>query len=412
MMADALISVVPALPPGDGNGPTQEIGAAPGLVDSKAQQTVKGELMLADSEASLADDAEVAKAVKPPSFHARSTAEVTKRSSRNWKLMAWGCALIGVAMVGAVALPRSMLALPSTLLRADRPSARDTVIRNDKVEQALKDPALEASTAAKDKLGANSEGVVTNVALQPKETPWAGATQPTIEQACNLTAPAFPPAPPKQPSGVAPTPTDPPATSTAARPAQSPELKLAPTDLAATATSTATPPAQPSDPNLGTADLAATPRSSVAPPVQPSGIEPVQTDQAAIATPPSVPPAQTSDVKEAPAVSPRPAPIPTSPIGASSADQATKPDAAEGPSQSLPDGGMKGGVASNLAQPGAELSAADPGASARGAAVEKPVRHSVGHEHKGGKRRGAQTAPASAAAATTPAAPIQLNGLY
>jgi hypothetical protein len=416
MTAEASIAVVPALPPGSGNEPTQEIGAAPGPVDSKAQQTVDVEAMLADVEGSPADDAEVAKAVKPPSFHARSTAEVTKRPSRNWKLMAWGCALVGVAMVGAVALPRSMLALP-TLLRADRPSARETLIRNDKAEQALEDPALEASTAAKNRLGANSEAGVTNVALQPKDTPGAGAIQLTIEQASNLTAPNFPPAPPIQPSGVEPTPTDLPATatSTAARPAQSSELKLAPTDLAAAATSTAAPPAQPSDLNLVPADLAATPPSSVAPPVQPSGIEPVPTDRAAIATPPLARPAQTSDVKEAPALSPRPAPIPTTatlPIGASPADHATKPTAAKGPSPSAPAAGMKRGVASNVAQPGGEPPAADPAASAQDGAIKKPGQPlPVGHDRRGRKPRGAQTAPSSAATAT-PAAPIQLNGLY
>jgi hypothetical protein len=377
MTAEAVMAILPELPLGDGDEPTQEIGAAPGPLESKARQTV-------DVEALLADDAEVVKVVKPANLHAHSKAEASERPSRNWKLMALACALVGAAIIGAVALPRGMLALPNTPLRADMPSARETTNRNDLAEQALQDPALEASTAAKDRLGASSQGVVTN-----EETPRAGATQLTS----NLTVPTFPPAPPLQASGVEPT----------------------RTDLPATATSTAVPPAQPSDLNLVPADLAATPPSSVAPPMQPSGIEPVPTDQAAIATPPLAPRAQTSDVKDTPAISPPLVPIPTSttlPIGASSADQATKPDAAEGPSQSLPDGGMKGGVASNLAQPGTELSAADPGASARGAAVEKPVRQPVGHDHKGGKRRGAQTAPASAAAATTPAAPIQLNGLY
>jgi hypothetical protein len=80
-------AVAHSLPRGNGNGPTQEIGAPPGPVDSKAPRTIDVEALLANVEASLANDAEVAQ-VKPANLHARPVAEVIKRFSRDWKLMA------------------------------------------------------------------------------------------------------------------------------------------------------------------------------------------------------------------------------------------------------------------------------------------------------------------------------------
>ena len=160
------------MPRGNGNGPTQEIGAAPGPVDSKAPQTVDVEALLANVEASLANDAEVAQVVKPANLHARPVAEVIKRFSRDWKLMASACAFVSVAMVGVVTLSHGMLAVPNTPPRADEPSVRETMTRDDSAEQTLKDRALEPSSAAEDRLGANSEGVgATASAPQANETP-------------------------------------------------------------------------------------------------------------------------------------------------------------------------------------------------------------------------------------------------
>ena len=174
-------AVTHSLPRGNGNGPTQKIGAAPRPVDGKAPQTVDVEALLANVEALLANDAEVAQVVKPANLHARPVAEVIKRFSRDWKLVASACALVSVAVVGVVTLSHGMLAVPNTPPRADEPSVRETMTRDDSAEQTLKDRAPEPSSAAEDRLGANSEGVgATASAPQANETPGAGATQATI----------------------------------------------------------------------------------------------------------------------------------------------------------------------------------------------------------------------------------------
>ncbi len=262
-------AVTHALPRGNGNGPTQEIGAA-GPVDSKTQQTVDVEALLADVEALLANDAEVAQVVKPANLHARPVAEVIKRFSRDWKLAASACAFVIVAMVGVVTLSHGMLAVPNTPPRADEPSVRETVTRDDSAEQTLKDRALEPSSAAEDRLGANSDGVgATASAPQANETPGAGATQATI----GLT--------------------------NGAPPGSTPEA---------------------SDPTG--------PTSPLAPPAQPSGYKPASADRTATATSSLAPPAQSSDLKPAPTLSPLPAPTPTSgtfPTDGWSADHAPQP---------------------------------------------------------------------------------------
>jgi hypothetical protein len=213
----------------NGNGPTQGVGAAPRPVDSKAPQTVEVEALLANAEALLTNDAEVARVVKPANLHTRPVAEVIKRFSRDWKLMASACALVSVAVVGAVALPHGMLALPNSPPRADEPSVRETMTRDDSADQALKDRTLEPSSAAEFRLGANSEGMgATASAPQANE---AGADQAAIAltngappgstpEASNPTGPASPQAPPAQRSDRTAT-----ATSTLATPAQSSDLK-------------------------------------------------------------------------------------------------------------------------------------------------------------------------------------------
>jgi hypothetical protein len=212
-----------SLPRGNGNGPTQKIGAAPRPVDSKAPQTVDVEALMADVEALLANDAEVAQVVEPANLHARPAAEVIKRFSRDWKLMASACALVGVAMVGVVT--HGMLAVPNTPPRADEPSVRETRTREDTADQALKVRMLEPSSAAEDRLGANSEGVVATASAPQAKTPGADATQAPIgltNGASDLTGPTSPLSPPAQPSGY----------------------KLAPADRTATAISSLAPPAQ------------------------------------------------------------------------------------------------------------------------------------------------------------------------
>src|SRR5271165_3999189 len=72
-------AVTHALQRGNGKGPAQEIGAAPGPVDSKAQQTIDVEALLAGVEAALANDADVEEVVKPATPHARPDAKVMKR---------------------------------------------------------------------------------------------------------------------------------------------------------------------------------------------------------------------------------------------------------------------------------------------------------------------------------------------
>ena len=124
--------------------------------------------------------AEGAQFVKPANLHARPVAEVIKRFSRDWKLMASACAFVSVAMVGVVTLSHQV-AVPNTPRRADEPSLRETMTRDDSAERTLKDRAPEPSSAAEDRLGANSEGVgATASAAQANETPESGATQATI----------------------------------------------------------------------------------------------------------------------------------------------------------------------------------------------------------------------------------------
>ncbi len=180
---EARPAVTHALP----NGPTQEIGAAPGPVDSKAPQTIDVEALLENFKALLTNVAEGAQFVKPANLHARPVAEVIKRFSRDWKLMASACAFVGVAMVGVVTLSHGMLAVPNTPPRADEPSLRETMTRDDSAEQTLKDRAPEPFSAAEDRLGANSEGVgATASAAQANETPGSGATQATIGLATTI----------------------------------------------------------------------------------------------------------------------------------------------------------------------------------------------------------------------------------
>jgi hypothetical protein len=245
-------AVTHALP----NGPTQEIGAATGPVDSKAPQTIDVEALLANVEASLANDAEVAQVVKPANLHARPTAEVTKRFCRHWKLMASAFAFVSVAMVDVVTLSHGKLAMPNTPPRADEPGVRETVTRDDdSAEQTLKDRAPEPSSAPEDRLGANSPGVgATASAAQANETPESRATQETIglangapsgstPEASDSTGPASPLASSAQPSGYKP----------------------APADRTATATSSLGPPAQSLDPTPVSPQPAPTPTSGAFP---------------------------------------------------------------------------------------------------------------------------------------------------
>ena len=171
-----------------------------------------------------------------------------------------------------VTLSHGMLAVPNTPPRADEPSVRETMTRDDSAEQTLKDRAPEPSSAAEDRLGANSEGVgATASAPQANETPGSGATQATI----GLTNGA--------PSGSTPEASDP-----------------------------------------------TGPTSPLAPPAQPSGYKLAPADRTATATSSLGPPAQSLDLKPAPTVSPQPAPTPTSgtfPTEGSLADHATQPTA-------------------------------------------------------------------------------------
>jgi hypothetical protein len=262
-------AVTHALPRGNGN---QEIGAAQGPVDSKARQTVNFEALLADIEALLAKDTEFGQAVKPANVHARPVAEVIKRFSRDWKLMASAGALVSVAMVGAVALAHGMLAVPST-----PPTVRETMTRDDTAEQALKNRALEPSSAAEDRLGANSEGVgATASAPQADEAPAPGVTQATIT-------------PTGAPPGSAPEASDP--------------MGLAPS---------LTPLVQPSALKRNPADVTATDTLPLTPPAQPSKLDPTPTDLTTAATSSQAPLTEPSADKTAATVSPQPAPIPKS----------------------------------------------------------------------------------------------------
>jgi hypothetical protein len=248
-------AVAHSLPRGNVNGPTQEIGAALG-------PAIDVEALLANVEASLANDAEVGQVVKPVNLHARAVAEVIKRFSRDWKLMASACAFVSVAMVGVVTLSHGRAP------QADEPSLRETM-RDNSAEQTRKDRAPEPSSAAEDRLGANSDGVGgTASAPQANETPGSGATQATV--------------------GL--------------------------TNGAASGSTT-----ERSDPTGSTSPLA--------PPAQPSGNELAPADRTATAASP-LGPAQSLDLQPAPTVSPQPAPTPTTgtfPTEGSLADHAPQP---------------------------------------------------------------------------------------
>ena len=346
------------------NGPTQEIGAAPGPVDSKAPQTVDVEALMADVEALLANDAEVAQVVKPANLHARPVAEVIKRFSRDWKLMASACALVSVALVGVVTLSHGMLAVPNTPPRADEPSVRETMTRDDSAEQTLKDRAPEPSSSAEDRLGASSEGVgATASAPQANETPGSGATQATI----GLTNGA--------PSGSTPEASDPTGpTSPLAPPAQPSGYKLAPADRTATATSSLAPPAQ-------SLDLKPAPTVSPQPaPTPTSGTFPTEGSLADHAPQPTAKPARNvHDVGTAKLSAPR-RDVPTKVVGKPSIGaRVTKNDATSTPTElRAPPGwnadqSREGG---NCVQRSAVSSAADPGASAQ-QPLDHPT-HAVG----------------------------------
>jgi hypothetical protein len=222
--ANAPPDVSHALP----NGPTQEIGAALGPV-------IDVEALLANVEASLANDAEVAQVVKPANLHARPAAGVIKRFSRDWKLMASACAFVSVAMIGVVAL--SLGAVPNMRPQADEPGLRQTM-RDNSAEQTRKDRAPEPSSSPEDRLGANSDGLgATASAPQANETPESGRTPATIgptNGAPSGSAPAASDpmglAPPAPPSGDTLAPVDPTATATSSvGEAQPLDLKPAPT---------------------------------------------------------------------------------------------------------------------------------------------------------------------------------------
>jgi hypothetical protein len=359
-------AVTHSLPRGNGNRPTQEIGATPRPVDGKAPQTVDVEALMADVEALLAN--EVAQVVKPANLHARAVAEVIKLFSRDWKLMASACALVSVAMVGVVTLSHGMLAVPDTPPRADEPSVRETMTRDDSTEQTLTDRAPEPSSAAADRLGANSEGVgATASAPQANETPGSGATQATI----GLTNGA--------PSGSTPEASDPTGpTSPLAPPAQPPGYKLAPADRTATAASSLAPPAQ-------SLDLEPAPAVSPQPALTPtSGKFPTEGSLADHAPQPSAKPERNAhDVGPAKLSAPR-REVPTKVVGKPSIgaritknDAISAPAATETSNQPLPVGTPtnpeKRALASNVVP---SPPAADPSASAQ-QPLDHPT-HSVG----------------------------------
>jgi hypothetical protein len=250
----------PALPDGNGNEPKQETEAA-----STAERTVDVEAWPAEVEAGLANEV----AQEPASLHAQRVAKVIERFSRDWKLMAGACAVAGVAIVGAVALPRAMLALPNPPPGADERSVRDSTTRDDSAP-GLKDSAL----AAEDRSGAHSEGALaTASAPKSNEAPAVAVDQASV--------------------GLA---------------------NLAPTGSTS----------EISDP-MG-------PASPVSPAAQPTGVKPVPAVLTASAAASLATPAQSADFKPAPAVSPQPAPAPTPatapttlPTEGASADHAARP---------------------------------------------------------------------------------------
>ena len=351
---EAASAVAQSLPRGNRKGPPQEIGAAPGPVDSKAPRTIDVEALLANVEAALANDAEVAQVVKPANLHARPVAGVIKRFSRDWKLIASACAFVSVAMVGVVTLSHGMFAVPNTPPRADEPGVRETATRDDSAEQTLKDRAPVPSSAAEDRLGANSEGVgATASAAQANETPGSGVTQETIgltngapsgstPEASNSTGPTSPLAPPAQPPATsAPPPT---ATSALGPPEQSLDLKSAPT-ISPQPAPTLTSGAFPTEGSL--ADHVPQPTAKPKRNVHDVGTAKLSASRRDVAGKPS--------------------------IGAAKNDATSTPAATEKSNQPLPDGPPtnpeKKALASNVLR---SAPAADPGASAQ------PLDHRVG----------------------------------
>jgi hypothetical protein len=214
-----------------------ESPSLPSLDEARAPPTVDFEALLAAIEASLVNDAEAAQVAKPVKPHARPMVAVVRRISRDWKLIAGACALVGVAIVGVVALPRSIFAVPTTAPRAHEPSVRETMTGDDGAEQAP-GRALEPSSRAEDGLAANPEGAGATGAPQASEIPGAGATKATIgltngassgstPQAADLTVPQL--------------------SALAVSLAQPSEFRPAPADLTTTASSSLAPLVKPFD---------------------------------------------------------------------------------------------------------------------------------------------------------------------
>ena len=261
-------------------------------------------------------------------------------------------------MVVVVTLSHCMLAPPNAPPRAE-PGVRETVTRDDRAEQTLKDRAPESSSAAEDRLGANSEGVgATASAAQANETPGVGATKATIgltngapsgstPEASDPTGPTPPLAPPAQPSGY----------------------KLAPADRTATATSSLAPPAQP-------LDLKPAPTVSPAP-TPTSGAFP--TEGSTAPQPTAKPERNVHDVGTAKLSVPRRDVVRKPSFGAriTKNDATSTPGATENSNQPLPVGTPpnpeKRALASDVVQ---SPPAADPGASAQ-QPLDHPT-HAVG----------------------------------
>ena len=207
--------------------------------------------------------------------------------------------------------------------------------------KTLKDRALEPSSSAEDRLGANSEGVgATASAPQANETP--GSARPTPS---NYNGP---------PSGSTPEASDPTGpTSPLAPPAQPSGYKLAPDDRTAIATSSLAPPAQ-------SLDLKPAPTVSPEPaPTPTSGTFPTEGSLADHAPQPTAKPARNAhDVGTAKLSAPR-RDVPTKVVGKPSIGaRVTKNDATSTPTAvGTPTNPEKGAIASNAA--------ADPGAGAQ-----------------------------------------------
>ena len=364
-------AVAQAFPRGTGNGPRQEIGAAPGSVDSKARYTVDLEKLLADTEALPANDTEVAQVVEPANLRARPQAEAIKRFSRSWKQIASAGVLVSVAVAGATTLAHSLLAVPKAPPQAYEPIVSETIMRDDSAQEAPKARPLEPSSAVEDRLGDNSGSIGATVGVpQANETPGAGATQATIglkneapsgsmPEASQPTGPASPLVPPAQPSGYKPV----------------------PANRTATVSSSLVPPAQSSNPKpapspTASRQLAPTPTSSMFPT---EGSSADHTPQ------PTAKPARNVDNVGTAKISARRSEMPTKVVGKPSIRaRVTKNDATsttavtEKSNKPLPVGtpanSEKGVIASNLVR---SPPAADPGAS-----DQQPLDHTT---HAGGR---------------------------